>query len=106
MDIAGLIVIILLIVLYFVPIKDSPLPESEYDSWLVSAIITALAVNGVISLAQKEEWMSLSLDGLQKEVEGAFDVNGNWVEFVMQFVEADPLDGKELYGFISHDIDG
>lgn len=103
MQIAGLMVIGLLIVLYFLPIKDSPVTQTE--PWLVSAIITALAVHGVISIAQKEEWESLSLEDLQKNVEYAFDVKGNWIEFVWQYVESDPVVVKELYGFASIEID-
>ncbi|WP_227395628.1 hypothetical protein [Jeotgalibacillus aurantiacus] len=67
MYILSFIVVAILLLLYFLPVKESEHSAVD-DKWLVPAIISALVAYGVIEAAKGEEWEGISLEHLENEL--------------------------------------
>ncbi|TFE03600.1 hypothetical protein [Jeotgalibacillus sp. R-1-5s-1] len=67
MFILSFIVVAILLVLYFIPTKETE-PVCVDDKWLVPAIISALVAYGIIEAVKEEEWEGISLENLEYEL--------------------------------------
>lgn len=95
-------IVTFLVIAYFKKGKQSDftLPTEEVDQFIVTAILSTLCAHGILTLTQKEELESLSLD----EIGGILTEEGHLQPDDWEWFVSDHIETGNMY-YVHHDLD-